>query len=83
MPALATPFGGSLDASSRRARTSGHRALVLAVERAPSVIELPYATMTPVARSLATSTPARKGTAEKVLSGVKTCAPLKSPLGER
>ena len=43
MPLLATPNGRPC-AASRRASTSGHRPLMSAVDRAPSVIESPNAT---------------------------------------
>ena len=81
IPAFATPFAGSPEASNRRARMSGHRRFVFGVDPAPSVIELPSATIAPVAAGFVTSTPDRNGQI-RIVSAAKPRAAVRSPAPE-
>jgi hypothetical protein len=82
IPAFTTAFTGSLDASSRRARTSGQRLLESTDPPKPSVIELPNATITPVAFALTTSIPASQIHCCSAVSACIDVAAVKSPGGE-
>ena len=60
MPAFRTAIFGPAACARRFARWSGQRLFVFGVDRVPSVIESPIATITPVAGGAATSTRASR-----------------------
>ena len=80
MPVFSTAvFTPPFAAARRRAKTSGHRLLVSAVDPAPSVIESPSVTTAAVRSFVLTSTRSRKNHDGTVDASGRSAAPALFP----
>ena len=75
MPAFMTAIRGPAASANRFARRSGQRWFVFGVDRVPSVMESPSATIAPAAWGAATSTRARTNHEAVVVATGKLSAP--------